>query len=245
MEADIRTELAVRNVREQTAVAAFMNRVYGWMGVGLGVTGVVAYAISLWLEQNLEWLAANSWAMWVVFGIQLLMVFTMSAKAMKMPAALATMLFILYAVVTGVSLSVLFVIYTKSSIASTFLVTGGSFAALSIFGATTKRDLSGMGGILTFLLIGVFIGSIVNWFWANSTLYWIITYAGVVVFALLTAYDTQKIRQLARDVDSENHISAGHAEEMRQRASILGALVLYLDFIGLFVFLIRILGDRR
>ncbi len=141
-----------------------------------------------------------------------------------------------YAALNGLTFSVIFLVYTRASIAQTFFATAGTFGAISFYGYTTKRDLSGMGGVLRMALIGFLIGSLINFFWANSALYWFLTYAGIAIFIGLTAWDTQQIKQMS--LQARDEISA-------RRIAILGALKLYLDFINLFLLLLRILGGRR
>ena len=151
---------------------------------------------------------------------------------------MATALFVAYAALNGVTLGVIFLVYTMSSIAVTFLVTAGTFCAMALIGSVTKLDLSKMGSFLFMALIGLIIASIVNIFWANSTLYWICTYAGVLIFTGLTAYDVQKIRQLCMATEDQGF-------ETSRKIAILGALTLYLDFVNLMLYLLRILGNRR
>lgn len=144
----------------------------------------------------------------------------------------------LYSVLTGLTISVVLAAYTMVSVASTFFITAAMFGALSVYGYTTKRSLSGMGNFLFMALIGLIIASIVNIFMKSSALYWVITYAGVLIFAGLTAYDTQKLKEIGANVDEND-------KETMRKTSILGALTLYLDFINLFLMLLRIFGDRR
>lgn len=144
--------------------------------------------------------------------------------------------FLAYSFLNGLTLSVVFLSYTKSSIASTFFVTAGTFAAMSLYGYFTKKDLSSWGNLFFMALIGLIIATIVNVFWANTTLYWIITYAGVLIFVGLTAYDTNRIKQMLANQE---------VNEGTQKLALLGALTLYLDFINMFLYLLRIFGDRR
>jgi FtsH-binding integral membrane protein len=190
--------------------------------------------------------AGNDSLMRLIFGNQLVffgliiaelaLVWILSANIGRMAPATATAMFLGYSALNGLTMAAIFWVYTSSSIASTFFITAGTFAAMSAWGYFTKRDLSGMGSFLFMALIGLILASIVNIFWANSTLYWIITFAGVLIFVALTAYDTQKIKRLAAQVSDET--GAG-------RVAIMGALTLYLDFINLFLFMLRILGGRR
>ncbi len=217
------------------AVVAFFNSVYAWMATGLAVTGGVAWVVSR--NEDLQAMVLNPVAMIVLVIAQLALVFTISAAVQRVGATAATALFLLYSALMGLTMSIIFLMYTKSSIASTFLVTAGTFGAMSVYGMTTKRDLSSWGSLLFMALIGLIIASVVNMFWANSTLYWIITYAGVLIFVGLTAYDTQNLKQIAR--------ATAHDAKLAARYSVNGALRLYLDFINLFLMLLRILGDRR
>jgi uncharacterized protein len=214
---------------------AVMTQVYAWMTAGLLVTG----AIAMFVASVPALVGAIFGSPFIFFGLiiaQLAMVWFLSAKVMSLSPAAATGLFLGYAALNGLVLSMIFLAYTTASIASTFFVTAGTFGAMSAYGYLTKRDLSGMGGFLFMALIGIILASVVNLFWANSTLYWIITYAGVLIFVLLTAYDTQKIKRMTEQVRDE---------QGERRVAIYGALTLYLDFINLFLFLLRILGNRR
>lgn len=212
-----------------------MTQVYAWMTAGLLTTGAVAMFVS-GVPALVMAIFGNPILFWGLIIAQLAMVWILGANVMRLAPAVATAMFLGYALLNGVTLSIIFLAYTSASIASAFFVTAGTFAAMSAIGYTTKRDLSGLGGILTMALIGLIIASIVNIFWANSTLYWIITYAGVLIFVGLTAYDTQKIKRLIEEVRDE---------QGERRVAIYGALTLYLDFINLFLYLLRILGNRR
>jgi FtsH-binding integral membrane protein len=146
-------------------------------------------------------------------------------------------LFLLYSALNGLTLSILLLVYTASSVASTFFITAGTFGLMSAYGYFTKKDLTSWGNLLFMALVGLIIASIVNIFWSNPTMYWIISYAGVLIFVGLTAYDTQKIKNMSLELDAES--------EAGRKGAIMGALALYLDFINLFIILLRILGDRR
>jgi hypothetical protein len=169
--------------------------------------------------------------------LELAIVWGLSAAISKIPALLGVLIFLFYAGLNGVTFSIIFLVYDIGSIAYTFFICAAMFGATSIFGFVTKMDLSRVGGILMMALVGLIIASVVNIFVASSTLDWIISYAGVVIFVGLTAYDTQKIKQMSVGIDSSS--------EEGGKASIMGALTLYLDFINLFLFLLRILGRRR
>jgi hypothetical protein len=212
-----------------------MTQVYAWMTAGLLVTGAIALFAS-----SIPAVAALVYSplLWVLLIGELALVWILSATIHKMSGAMATGMFLVYSGLNGLTLSFVFLAYTSASIATTFFVTAGMFGAMSAYGYTTKRDLSGIGSFLFMALIGLILASIVNIFWFNETLYWIITYAGVLIFVGLTAWDTQKIKRMSMEVQNSDDTSI-------RRVVILGALVLYLDFVNMFLFLLRILGDRR
>jgi uncharacterized protein len=214
----------------------FISKVFGWMSVALLITTLT----SLWVAQSPELINMIFGQRFVFFGLiigEVLLVGYISSRIQHLSATTATLLFVGYAALNGVTISFIFLVYDLGSIVSTFLVTTLTFGIMSVYGYFTKTDLTKMGNLLGMALVGLVIGSIVNIFWANSTLYWICTYAGVVIFIGLTAYDTQKIKEM-------NIIGNEGTDEDRKEA-ILGALTLYLDFINLFLFLLRIMGNRR
>jgi uncharacterized protein len=213
----------------------FLTKVFGWMFLGLAVTGGVAALIGS-NDALLTDITENPMILIGVVIGQLALVIALVAAINRMPVGLAMLMFLLYSATVGVTFALLFELYTTESIFTAFLVTAGMFGALAIFGAVTKMDLSKVGAIAFMALIGLILATIVNIFWANETLYWVTTYAGVLIFAALTAYDMQKITQLSK---------AGLEGEAESRASIIGALSLYLDFINLFIFLLRIFGRSR
>jgi hypothetical protein len=222
------------------AVAAeqqrFMVRVYNWMGAGLGITGVMAFYIAN-TPTMLNILMGNPILPIVLIVAQIGLVFWLASRVMQMSVSQATGVFLLYAGLTGITFSTLFVVYTAASITSTFLVTAGTFSAMSFYGYTTKKDLTSMGSFLFMGLIGLIIASLVNMFMQSPMLHWIITYAGVLIFVGLTAYDTQKIKEM--------NILGNEGTDEDTKEAIRGALTLYLDFINLFLMLLRIMGDRR
>lgn len=232
---------------ERGAIQAFMAQVYGWMSVGLLLTAFVAwYAIpsDMYSMQSVQSSLAykigfeNRGLMWGLLIAQLGIVMGLSFLVNKVSASVATGLFMLYSMLTGLTLSVLVFAYTTESIASTLFITAGMFGAMTVYGYVTKRDLTGIGNFLIMGLFGIIIASVVNIFMQNSALTMAISYVGVVVFVGLTAYDTQKLKNLGEQIaedDPQNY----------RKYSILGALTLYLDFINLFLMLLRILGDRR
>jgi len=224
-------------VQTRSGLQTYMAQVYGWMTCGLLLTAFVA------------WFSANTPAVMMFvfsskitfFGLiiaQLALVFVLSGLVHKLSAGMATTLFMLYSALTGLTLSSIFIVYTYSSIASTFVVAGGMFGAMSLYGYTTKRDLSGLGNMLFMALIGIVLASLVNFWLKSEALMWAVTYIGVIVFVGLTAYDTQKLKNIGEQIDVRDSSNL-------RKYSILGALTLYLDFINLFLMLLRIFGNRR
>jgi hypothetical protein len=208
------------------------------MAVGLGLTGVVAWYVSS-SPAAIQMVFGNRMLFFALIIVQLGMVFSLSGMISKMSAGTATGLFMIYSALNGVTLSFIFLVYTQTSIVSTFFVCAGTFLACSIYGWTTKRDLTSFGGFLMMGLIGIIIASLVNLFIRSSGLSMMISYIGVFVFVGLTAYDTQKIKNLA--VTQPGDLEAG----VVRKGAILGALSLYLDFINLFLMLLRIFGQTR
>jgi hypothetical protein len=204
---------------------------YRWMSVGLGITGLVAWLVSQ-SPEALSVVVGNRVVFYVLLFAQLGLVFAYSSVAARATTAVAATMFFVYAAITGLTFSVIFLLYTSSSIASTFLVTAGTFAGISVFGAVTKRDLSGIGRFALFALIGLIIASVVNIFLHSAALMWLTTFAGILIFAGLTAYDTQKLKAM---------YAAGAGGNLALR----GALILYLDFINMFLFLLRLFGQRN
>ena len=213
-----------------------MVRVYNWMTTGLGITGLVAYSVAD-TPALTDAIFGNPIIPIVLIIAQIGLVFWLASRVMQMSAQQATGIFVLYAALTGVTFSVIFLTYTASSITSTFLVTAGTFGAMSFYGYTTKKDLTSWGSFLFMGLVGIIIASVVNIFLQSSAMYWVITYAGVLIFVGLTAYDTQKIKEM--------NILGNEGTEEDTKEAIRGALTLYLDFINLFLMLLRIMGDRR
>ncbi|WP_373551649.1 Bax inhibitor-1 family protein [Haliscomenobacter sp.] len=213
--------------------ARFITKVYGWMSIGLALTGAVAYLVSS-SPALLQLIFGNKLLFWGLIIGELLMVGYLAAAVTRMSAATATLVYMLYAVLNGVTLSGIFIMYTGASIVGTFLITGGTFAAMSIYGYFTKQDLTRAGNLLYMALIGLVIASVVNIFFRHPIMYWIITYAGILIFVGLTAYDTQKIKQM--------NIIGNEGTEEDHKEAIMGALTLYLDFINLFLYLLRLFG---
>jgi FtsH-binding integral membrane protein len=222
---------------QASVVSAFMTKVYGWMTFALLITGGVAWFVSNTPSIYIP-LFSNSFAPIILMVLTVGLVMVISGAINKLSVSAAVGLFTLYSVLMGVTLSAVFLIYTRSSIASTFFISAAMFGVMSIFGMLTKHNLSGMGRFMMMGLIGIIIASIVNIFLKSEPLYWVITYIGVLVFAGLTAYDTQRLKETAYQLQ-------GADASMVTKVSITGALSLYLDFINLFLMLLRILGDRR
>ncbi len=218
-------------------VNAFLRGVYWWMTAGLALTGVMA------------WLVYNSPTMrQIIFGNQMIffgfiiaevgLVIFLSARIQRLAGSTATMLFMLYSALNGATFSVFLMAYTMPSVATVFFITAGTFGATSLYGLVTKRDLTSLGGFMMMGLIGIIIASIVNLFMQNPMVYMVISYVGVIVFVGLTAYDTQRLRVMGESVPAND-------PEAVRRGTIMGALTLYLDFINLFIMLLRIFGERR
>lgn len=219
-----------------TVEADFMQKVYLWMTFALTLTGFVAYRTTQ-SEFLLELIFSSSFGFIGLILAELALVFWISSGIQRMSSNMAIGLFLLYSVLNGMTLSVLLIAYTGASVASTFFITAGMFGAMSVYGYTTKQDLSSWGNLLFMALIGLILASVVNIYLQSSGLYWLINYIGVLVFVGLTAYDTQKIKQIAAQVIVES--------EEGRKVAILGALTLYLDFINMFIFMLKILGNRR
>jgi FtsH-binding integral membrane protein len=223
---------AARNYTD-TSVRTFLGRVYQFMALGLGVTGVVAMVVA---SSPAAFAFFRGIFMLVVIA-QLVMVVAFSAVVQRASAGAAAAMFFGYAALSGITFSSIFLIYTSASIAGTFFITAGAFAGLSAYGAITKRDLSGMGSFLFMGLIGLVLASIVNIFLGSPAIYWLTTFMGVIVFTGLAAYDTAKLKQFAASTDLSGDVG--------RKAALQGALMLYLDFINLFLMLLRIFGGRR
>lgn len=214
----------------------FIVKVYGWMSVALILTGITAFIVAT-TPAFMQLIFANMTIFYVLLGVELLMVIGLSAMINKMSANMATAVFVLYSVVNGLTISFIFMIYTTSSIAFTFFVTAITFGAMSAYGYFTKKDLTSWGNLLLMALFGLIVASIGNIFMKSETLMWITTYVGILIFVGLTAYDTQKIK-------NTNIIGNEGTDEDRKEA-IIGALTLYLDFINLFLKLLRLFGKRK
>ncbi|MFP3999620.1 MAG: Bax inhibitor-1 family protein [Desulfosalsimonas sp.] len=227
-----------QSVRTQERVNSFIRSVYNWMAGGLALTGGIAYFAAH--NQTLNQLIFG--APMVFFGLiiaELAMVFYLSARIQKIQASTATGLFLAYSALNGLTLSFIFLVYTSTSIASVFFICAATFVACSIYGMTTKRDLTSWGGFLFMGLIGIIIASVVNMFIQSTAMMMIISYIGVFVFVGLTAYDTQKLKNMA--LTQPEGLEAG----VIRKGAIMGALSLYLDFINLFIMLLHIFGQQK
>ncbi|MEW5910772.1 MAG: Bax inhibitor-1/YccA family protein [Thermodesulfobacteriota bacterium] len=230
--------LTLKRTQTQVLVNSFVRSVYNWMAVGLALTGGIAFYVAN-TPAAIRIVFGNQFLFFGLIIAELALVFTISARIQRIQASTATLLFILYAGLNGVTLSSIFLVFTKSSIASTFFVCAATFATASVFGMATKRDLTSMGNFMAMGLIGIIIASLVNIFMKSSGMQMIISYIGVIVFVGLTAYDTQKLKMMALSQP------AGLESSVVRKGTILGALSLYLDFVNLFLMLLRILGNRE
>lgn len=213
-------------------VSTVMRKTFGWMTMCLLITGLTAMGV---VNSGLFYQIASSGVMWLLIIAELVLVFVLSARIHKMSVTTATIMLIVYSVLNGATLSFIFLAYSLGSIAKTFFITTGMFGVMALVGATTKRDLSKMGSILFMALIGLIIASLVNIFLHSSGLDWIISLIGVVLFTALTAYDVQRVKRLATESDLYDDTQVG-------RLAIISALSLYLDFINLFLYLLRFFG---
>ena len=221
----------------EVVVNEFVRSVYNWMAIGLAVTGFAAFYVSN--NDSILRVIVSPMIQIVLFIAVIGLVVFINGMMNRISAGTATGLFVVYASLMGVMLAPIFLVYTQTSITSTFFICAGTFVACSIYGWTTKRDLTSMGGFLMMGLIGIIIASVVNMFIQSSTMHYVISYIGVIVFVGLTAYDTQKLKNMALTQP------AGLDGSVTRKAAILGALSLYLDFINLFLFLLRIFGVAR
>ena len=223
--------------RDDKALSKFFNVVYAWMAVGLAVTAAVAYFVSQSPAARQIVFSGGKGTIVVIALGMFAIAWGVQAAALRINANVATGLFLLYSALMGALLSYIFLIYKMQTIGAAFLITGGTFAAMSVYGFVTKRDLTAIGSILVMCVIGLFIASLVNVFVASSALSWLITYAVLAVFIGLTAYQTQKLKVLAQQYGNDPAIAP--------RIAIIGSLVLYIAFINMFISILRIMGDRK
>ncbi|TWA95826.1 Bax inhibitor-1/YccA family protein [Bradyrhizobium stylosanthis] len=221
------------DAQTEAGLRAHIQRVYGYMAGGLALTGIVAYAAA---ASGFYQAIAGTPLIWLVMLAPLGFVLVLSFLIQRMSAETAMLLFALYAAVMGLSLGGIFLVFTGASIARVFFITAATFGIMSLYGYTTRSDLSDFGAFLMMGLIGIVIASLVNIFIGSSALQFVISIIGVIVFVGLTAYDTQRIKQMYLDTDSR---------EIAGKKAVLGALVLYLDFINLFMMLMQLFGQRR
>ena len=225
-----------RELEMSSAFPVLMRKVYLWMTLALVITGFTAYYVAH-NETLLTALVSNQILFWGLVIGEFALVIGLSAAINKLSLTMATLMFVIYSVINGATLSFIFLVYTYSSITNVFFITAGTFAGMALIGYFIKVDLSSMGKILMMALIGIIIATIVNIFTKSEGLAMILNYLGVLVFVGLTAYDSQKIKQMM--------MAAPDAGEVAQKMALLGALSLYLDFINLFLYLLRIFGARR
>src|SRR3954465_3344453 len=229
-----RSEATLTSARDADVLSAFLRGVYGWMCAGLAITAATAWFVAS-SPSGATAIFSNRLIFWAVIIAQFGIVITLSARVQKLAGSTASALFIVYSALTGVTLSFVLLLYTGESVASTFVVAGGMFGALALYGTATRRNLSGFGQFMFMGLIGLVLASLVGMFWQNDGLQFMISFIGVIVFAGLTVYDAQRLKGLAFATN------AGGAGAV----TIVGALALYLDFINLFLFLLRFIGGRR
>ena len=219
------------------AFPALMQKVYTWMTLALAITALTAY-VTMQNEGLFYAIFSSQLTVWGLFGGELLLVTVLSSEIHRLSFPVAGLLFALYSMLNGMMFSAILFLYTSESIATTFLVTAGTFGSMSLIGLFSKRDLTGMGRFFFMMLIGLIIATLVNLFLQSTALMWICSMAGVIIFSGLTAYDTQKMKDVLQQ-----------AEQMEQtdalKVSLLCSLELYLDFINLFLYLLRFLGDRE
>lgn len=226
-----------RSLSFNDSFAILMRKVYLWMAMALVITGVTSYGVAS-SPGLMQAILTNNALLWVLIIAEFGLVFAISAAINKLSLTTATLLFVLYSVINGATLSVIFLVYTMESIASVFFITAGTFGVMAFIGYTTKKDLTSLGKMLFMALIGLIIATLVNVFFIQSSGFsLIVSYVGVLIFVGLTAYDSQKIKQMLMQVPD--------AGESAQKLALLGALTLYLDFINLFIYLLRIFGDRK
>jgi FtsH-binding integral membrane protein len=234
-ERDQSYEGALAGSRDGEVLAAFLRGVYGWMCGGLAITAATAWIVAS-SPAIAQAIFTNRLLFWAIVIAQFGIVITLSARVQKLAASTASALFIAYSALTGVTLSFVLLLYTGESVASTFVVAGGMFGALALYGTVTHRNLSGVGQFMFMGLIGLVLASLVGMFWHNDGLQFMISFVGVIVFAGLTVWDAQRLKSLAFATNTGGGTSA---------VTIVGALALYLDFVNLFLFLLRFLGGRR
>lgn len=223
--------------RSQSSVTVFMQQVYLWMAAALGVTALSSYFTAS--NPQLLMVFFSGWVMPIILMAAIFgLVMYLTAAMHKLSAGTATALYIVYAALNGIFLAPIFLAYTEASIAKTFIIAAGMFAGMSVYGMTTKRDLTGMGSFLIMGLWGLILASLVNLFFKSSMMDFVISIVGVLVFIGLTAYDTQKLKEMGQTAPLDDSVAI-------RRGALLGAISLYLDFINLFLYLLRLFGERK
>lgn len=220
----------------EQAQSTLMRNVYIWMTLALAVSGATAWYVAN-SYNLLNAIFSSSWGFLGLLVAELALVWILAGMIQKLSFLMAGIMFVVYSVVNGLTLSCIFVAYTTESIASTFFITAGMFAAMALIGTFIKKDLSGLRRFLLMALIGLIIASVVNIFLGSSTMYWIITYVGVLLFTALTVYDAQQIKNMIA-------LYGNDVNESTQKIALLGSLTLYLDFVNLFLYMLRIFGNR-
>ncbi|MDD4990608.1 MAG: Bax inhibitor-1/YccA family protein [Paludibacter sp.] len=228
--------LEISKEQEIAETKRFFVRVYGWMSMALIITGLVAYRTAT-SPEIINFIFGERFVFYGLLILELVLVGVLVGAIQKMSAMTATIVFVLYSILNGVTLSAIFFVFTADSISNVFFITAGTFAAMSAYGYFTKKDLTKLGSILIMALMGLIIASVVNIFLNSEMLYWISSYAGVLIFVGLIAYDTQKLKKL--------NVIGNEGTDEDKKEAIIGALTLYLDFINLFLYLLRIFGKRR
>ena len=220
-----------------TAERKLMRNVYGWMSLALAITGLTSYYVA-GSQAILSVIFSNQFVFWGIAIAEFVLVMVLTAKINTLSFQTAGIMFAVYSILNGVLLSSIFVVYTSESIATTFFISAGMFAAMAIIGSTTKKDLSGIGRFAIMAVIGLIIASLVNIFLKSTMLEFIVSIIGVIVFAALTAYDAQKIKAMLHEYGTD-------VNETSQKIALLGSLSLYLDFINMFLYLLRLFGRRN
>jgi FtsH-binding integral membrane protein len=230
-------QLATEAIAAKRNDSLYFTRTFGWMATGLAVTGGIAYLVGNNPVLLQQLVGAGMPVFIGLLIVELLLVMGLVKLVQHMNLFEAAAIFLGYAALNGLTFSVIFAVFTTQSIFSTFLVTAGMFGFLALWGATTKRDLTSWGNLLLAALVGQLIGLFVNFFWFNETLYWVTTATGVLIFSAYTAYDVQKLKQY--------EVAGDPRDPAVEKAAIVGALALYLDFVNLFLYLLRLLGRRK
>jgi hypothetical protein len=228
--------LEITKEQEIAETKRFFVKVYSWMSMALVITGLMAFKVTT-SPELISFIFGERFVFMGMLILELILVGVLVGAVQKMSAMMATLIFILYSLLNGLTLSCIFFAFTTESIATVFFITAGTFAAMSLYGFFTKKDLTTIGNIAIMALFGLIIASIVNIFLKSEMLYWISSYVGVLIFVGLIAYDTQKLKKL--------NVIGNEGTEDDKKEAIIGALTLYLDFINLFLFLLRIFGRRR